>query len=271
MAELRKCEFFLLRYVPDAVRQQFVEFGVVLTEPTNGPGSGFAAVRFSPDWRQIARLDPNADLEYLDALKQEIQEQINSAEDARNLLGRFGNSFSHVVQLTPLQVCETADPQQEIEQLARYYLQPITATARKQAGARQGIVRRMRSAFEDAGVWQYMEKAIAVEQYTHEGDPLKIDCGYKPNGVVKLFHAVPLTTDTDLAKVLAFSLPRIEAGILRVRDARTELTAVVEDKLDLTDAAIAFALGTLRESRISVASVSQLPDIAENVRLDLKL
>ena len=54
----------------------------------------------------------------------------------------------------------------------------------------------MREAFEQAGVWKHkqMRKRIAVAEYTHPGDPLKIDCGYRPNGEVKLFHAVSLAS-----------------------------------------------------------------------------
>ena len=39
MADLKQCEFFLLRYVPDAVKDEFVNIGVVLVEPgANGAG-----------------------------------------------------------------------------------------------------------------------------------------------------------------------------------------------------------------------------------------
>ena len=46
MAELKQCEFFLLRYVPDAVKDEFVNIGVVLMEPGE-ERSGFARARAS--------------------------------------------------------------------------------------------------------------------------------------------------------------------------------------------------------------------------------
>ena len=99
----------------------------------------------------------------------------------------------------------------------------------------------MRTEFEKARVWALMRKRIAASIYTQPGDPMKIDCGYRPNngapgepvrggvnGVVKMFHAVSLDGDVEAAKVLAYSAPRLRDGVLRVEQARLELTAVVE-------------------------------------------
>ena len=86
----------------------------------------------------------------------------------------------------------------------------------------------MRTEFERAGVWALMRKKIAASIYTQPGDPMKIDCGYRPNGVIKMFHAVSLDADVEAAKVLAFTAPRLHEGVQRVEGARLELTAVVE-------------------------------------------
>jgi hypothetical protein len=77
MTERRQCEFFLLRYVPDAVKDEFVNLGVVLLEsaaPTGAKsesvetsaggrsGLAFADVRFTRDWRRVRCLDPDVDV-----------------------------------------------------------------------------------------------------------------------------------------------------------------------------------------------------------------
>jgi len=41
---------------------------------------------------------------------------------------------------------------------------------------------------------------------------MKIDCGYRPNGVIKMFHAVSLDGDLEAAKVLAYTAPRCAMG-----------------------------------------------------------
>ncbi len=49
MGDMKQCDFFLLRYVPDAVKEEFVNFGVVLLERD----PQFAEVRLYP--RLVAR------------------------------------------------------------------------------------------------------------------------------------------------------------------------------------------------------------------------
>ena len=57
-----------------------------------------------------------------------------------------------------------------------------------------------------------MRKQIAAADYTKPGDPLRIDCGYRPNGEVRMFQAVSLETDAVDAKLLAFSAEGLTMG-----------------------------------------------------------
>jgi hypothetical protein len=139
-----------------------------------------------------------------------------------------------------------------------------------QAG-RRAIYQGMRNAFESAGVWQFMRKEIAVAQYTRQGDPLKIDCGYRPNGTVHLFHALSLATDVNSAKVLAFSYSDMRDGFMNAEHALSDMMVITEDELDESDEGILFALSTLRENEINVARLAAMPQIAEQARIELKL
>ncbi len=263
--ELKQCEFMLIRYVPDAIKDEFVNIGVLLL---NGDA---ADLRFTRDWRRVRCLDPAADIEMLEALEADLHRQLTQgALDRATLLTKLQNYLSNGLQLTAPKGCLTQDPAQELQSLAQMYLERRRAGARETSG-RQAILGQMKSAFEQAGVWALMKKKIAASQYTHKGDPLKIDCGYRPNGVIKMFHAVSLETDVDAAKVLAFSYPGIREGIARVEKAKSELTAVIEPDLDRSDEAILFALATLERSAIAVATTSELPGIAEHARLELHI
>jgi len=217
-------------------------------------------------------LDPEADVEMLEALEQDLRARLAEAAGRERILHVLKDSFSGSLQLSPGKACLAESPEEELGKLAAMYLEPRSreAEAREPAG-RQLIVSRMRDAFEHAGVWNLpqMRKRIAVAQYTRPGDPLKIDCGYRPNGVVKLFHAVSLASDVDSAKVLAFTYPQIAEGIARLENAKTELTAIVEDELDPKDEPIAFALETLKQGRITVAPLAELQRIAEDARSEL--
>jgi hypothetical protein len=267
MAAKRQCEFYLLRYVPDAVKDEFVNIGVVMVEAD----AGFADIRLTRDWRRVRCLDPGVDVEMLEAMEHEIRARLADVQDRVLLMSTLEESLSNMVQLSAAKGCLTDDPRKEIEELASLYLETKRVGEKREATGRQRLLGGMRGAFEQAGVWVHMRQGIAVSQYTHKGDPLKIDCGYRPNGVVKLFQAVSLKTDVNAAKVLAFSYPRIAEGIQRDEGAATELVAVLEDKLDRSDEGIQFALAIMEQSRIRLAAVSDMPEIAELARSELRL
>jgi len=272
MPARRQCEFFLLRYVPDAVKDEFVNFGVLLVESNGEAGQAGMEARFTRDWSRVRCLDPNADLEMLESLASELERGLRQPGDGSEILSQLQQSLSGNVQLSPAKACLTESPREEIEKLARLYLESRRGGARvRSTRGRQVIFQRMRDAFQREGVWSAMHRQIPVAKYTRPGDPLKIDCGYQPDGVLKLFHALSLTADVDSAKVLAFSFPQIAAGIRRVENADARLTAVVEDGLSPSDQAIAFAFEVLAGQKIAVAPVVEMPRLAETVRQELGL
>src|SRR5271165_3957733 len=278
MAAVKQCEFFLLRYVPDVVKGEFVNVGVVLLE--NGDG-GFTDVRFTRDWRRVRCLDPEVDIELLESYEAELRRLLQSrlpevinyrGPTSRRewLLAQMEQSFSGALELAPMNPVLTESPPAELGKLAQAYLESAARGRRVQAG-RRVIFNVMRDAFEQAGVWEMMLKNIEVARYTRKGDPLKIDCGYRANGVIHLFHALSLATDVDSAKVLAFSYSDLREGLNAAEHAMSDMTAITEDGLELQDEGIAFALATLQNSEIAVARVSQMPQIAERARVELRL
>ena len=266
MADLKQLEFMLIRYVPDAVKDEFVNIGVLLL---NGDS---ADLRFTRDWRRVRCLDPAADIEMLEALEADLRQQLTSGVlDRSTLLEKLRDYLSNGLQITAAKGCLAEDPAQELQTLAQMYLEQRVGRGSPAREGRALILRQMKDTFEQAGVWALMKKKIAAAQYTHKGDPLKIDCGYRPNGVIKMFHAVALASDVDAAKVLAFTYPGIRDGIARVENAKSELTAIVEPDLDTSDEAILFALATLERNAITVAATSDLAGIAERARLELRI
>src|SRR5438309_2504276 len=198
MADLKKCEFFLLRYVPDAVKDEFVNIGVLMLDAEGQTGEAsqpFAQVRFTDDWSRVRCIDPAADIEVLEGFGEVVRAELARGHEGREwLLKKLNDSFSNLIRITPAKACLTESPLQEVEVLSKLYLQspPRKAERERIAGARTRIVSQMREAFEAVGAWRLMWKKIPASDYTHPGDPLKIDCGYKPNGTVKMFHALAL-------------------------------------------------------------------------------
>ena len=76
MTDRQRCEFSLIRYVPDPVKNEFVNIGVLLRSE-----DARAAVRFTRDWSRVRCVDPDADTTMLEALEAEIGRRL--ALDAR--------------------------------------------------------------------------------------------------------------------------------------------------------------------------------------------
>lgn len=279
MADFKHCDFLLLRYVPDVVKNEPINIGVVLLEENE---NGFTGVRFTSDWRRVRCADPDVDIELLESYEAEIQRLLDSRVPAiinyrgpmsrRDwLLAEMQQSLSGALELAPIEAILAESPQAELGKLAHIYLESAARAPRAVTG-RRAIVNAMRTAFENAGVWDFMWKDIAVAKYTGPGDPLKIDCGYRPNDVIHLFHGLSFATGLDPAKALAFTYNNLRHQLPAAEAAeKCTLTAIMEDDLDVTDQGFVFALAMLQQHDIDIAEVRDLPQIAERARLDLKL
>lgn len=269
MGGKRQLEFFLLRYVPDAVKDEFVNIGVVMVE-AGVNGGGFAEVRFTKDWRRVQCLDPQADVEMLAALEREIRGELATMRDREVLLRRLEDSFSNTIQLSSAKGCVADDPVKEIEAMASIYLEAAKTGGKREVSGRQRILGKMRDAFERAGVLGLLTP-VPVAPYTKPGDPFQFDFGYRVGGEIKLFHAVSLKSGVDAAVLLAARYPRIVPVMSRMTESATLLTAIIDDDdLDRGRDEVRFALGMMEEERIRIAVVTEMPDIAEVARRELR-
>ncbi len=270
MAERVRCEFALVRYVPDPVKGEFANIGVVL----RAAGEAAATVRFTRDWRRVRCLDPAADTEMLESLEAEIAEQIAvgvpTAE--KSVLDVLQGSLSNSVQITPMRGSLAESLPAEMEQLLRVYVEPIRlGSGTRRLSGRVAIAGQMRDAFTRAGVWDLMRKRVAASEYTGVGDPLKLDCGYR-NGLVRLFHAVSLEHDAELAKGLAYSMAGLQEGVVKAEGTGLELTAIVEPVSKVSDMEMyRFGARAMESAGLRVLTVADLGRVAETARRELRV
>ena len=272
------CEFLLVRYVPDPVKNEFVNIGVMLREAARPEAP---LLRFTKDWARVRCIDPDADVDMLEAMETEMRRRLTDpVADAPPLMKTIEDSFSHQLQITEPKACLAENLSAEMDQLMHLYVEPRRLKARLSLSGRASIVRSMRMHFEHARVWDLMRRRIDASAYTRPGDPLKIDCGYRPNGVVRMFHAVSLSGDAELSKVLAFSAPLLRDGVARIEKAELELTAIVEPlrngdgdvQGDADDVAqYRFGVETMEASQIRVLTVHDLERVAETARRELRV
>ena len=271
----RACEFHLLRYVPDAVRNEYVHIGVILREQ----GSLEAPrLEFTRDWRRVRCLDPDADTALLEGMETELRRRFEAEPDG-SLLQLLRESLSLRVQMTEAKAYLAESLPAGMEELMRLYVEPPPRERVTRLSGRAGIQARMRIEFERAGVWDLLRKRIAASEYTRPGDPLRIDAGYRPNGVIRMFHAVSLEQGVEMAKVLAFSAPGLRAGVERVEKATLELTAVIEPAAKLGASTeeperlemYRFGVETMEEHQIRVLTTLDLGRVAETARRELRV
>jgi hypothetical protein len=276
------CEFFLIRYVPDAVKGEYTNIGVLLREAGREES---ARVRFTRDWSRVRCMDADADIGLFEALEGEIDTRLRlGAANNKPMIAVIEDTFSNSIQMTEAHACLAENMVTELELLMRLYVEPLRVKQERKRTGRVVIAGAMRTHFERAGVWALMRKRIAASLYTLPGDPMKIDCGYRPNGVVKMFHAVSLDGDVEAAKVLAYTAPRLREGVVRVEGARLELTAVVEplrsisdedeEKHEFEDESVEryrFGVETMESQEIRVVTMNDLARAAQTARIDLRL
>lgn len=269
MSDRRQVEFFLLRYVPHAVRQEFVNIGVLMVEG-GANGAVLADVRFAKDWRRVRGLDPQVDLEVIEALLRDLRREVGEVRDRATLLRKLEDQFSNVIQLSgPMHVLAT-NAAEEMETLASMFVDESKVGATRILTGRARILGTMRDAFEQAGVAKFV-LPVPVEPYTKAGDPFQFDFGYRVGNEMKLFQAVSLKANVDAAVMLAARYPKIAPVMEKMIGATAGLTAVIDDGLDRSAEAVQFALSMMEEERIRIAVAAEMPGIAEVARRELRV
>ena len=279
------CEFFLLRYVPDAVKNEFVNIGVLLREAGHAETT---RVKLTRDWSRVRCMDPDADTALLESMEAELAVRIRDGGYAsKPAMQLLEESLSTSVQMSEVRGALAESVAAEMEQLMRLYVEPLREKKQRRVSGRAAIVNTMRGEFERAGVWDLMRKRISASEYTRPGDPLRLDCGYRfvpqseaaAGGTVRIFQGVPLDGDLEAAKVLSYSAARLRAGVARVEHAELDLLAVIEPLRSIAgedatgEAADRYRFGveTMEEAAIRVVTLADLSRVAETAKRELRV
>jgi hypothetical protein len=256
--------------MPDPVKEEFVNVGLALYT-VDEAGPRFSDVQFTATWARVRCLDPDVEVEAITGVERQLREALWTPSN--NVVATLRESLGGVLQLTEARPLLTDAPEAELKLLCQAYLERHRPSSRDISG-RQAILHTMQREFERQGVWQFLRTGIPVAPYTEEGDPLKIDFAYTPSttapSLVRMFQAVSLERDINAAKVLAFSCPRIGAGLREKENSGLQLTAVIEAELPPTRE-IEFGKRVMRESGVLIRTVADIPAIAERAREELKL
>lgn len=266
--KLKACSLYLVQYVPDLVRGEYLNIGLFLFSPQEN----YLGCLFTDDFRRIKRFHPQADLDFLRDLQQDFEQQIDEhSDELGSYLQWMQLSFSNVVQVSPARACLLQDPAAEIQNLFNRYVGarlegplPIDTRVRIKQQLRLSLVR--------AGVWDRLERSIPAARWTQPGDPFTFDFGYrpleiagKPNGHIKLIHSLSLRRDIELAKVLVYTMEHVR------RSEPAELTAVVEGIAGKDEETVLLSQNILEEGGIAIQPVALADEYARSIRRELAI
>lgn len=265
---MKACAYYVVRYAPFAEREECLNLGLLL----HCPEEHFLDCLFTRDLRRIKGFHRQADLELLRELQGYFEQQIQQHEDnLQGFLDGMQQSLSHAIQLAPARPVLAAEPAAQLPQLFERLVGGRQA-ALPPADTRMRIKQRFVAALRRANVFDdpRFEKHVPAEPLTHTGDPFHFDFGYRPpmvtgrpNGHLKLVHALSLRRDYELASVLALTL-----GYVRARQP-AELTAVVEGLPVRGDKTAAHSYRLLSDAAIALRPLAEADAFAASMRMEL--
>jgi hypothetical protein len=268
--KLHPCAYHVVRYQPNLIRDEWVNIGVLLFIPADGPGEGPAAGRVRQRWLEepadlvrLRRLHPAADEELLLRLPAEFDRQFAGRElEAAAILEKFDETLSNAVQLAPRKGLLSREPDTELDRLFREQVEPLREPRRGAVEIRTRSDVRARAAdfFQNEKILRLMQRGVRVAEITKNGDPMRIDFSYRRNGTRGFVHSVALGRDPAQAKLLAYT-----AGAIREHITRSEFLAVTEREPARGNPRDQFVSGILAESDIRVVPLGELRKWAHDV------
>jgi hypothetical protein len=264
-------QYRVLRYMPDLVRDEWINIGILIEQPDERGGDktsrrrAIRVVEEQSEMARVKRLHPNADEGLLRALPGEFDARLRGTPgEAAAHIEKLDQTLSNVLQFSPQRALLADDFDAELDRLYRVLVAP---PARSRVGiaesTRAWIKERINDVFRRRRVPK-LERNIRVEQFTEPGDPLKLDYGYQ-NGVRGYLHAVALGRDPAQPKILAYTARRV-----RARVPGCEFTAITESEPATDNAMQQFVARLFADEKITMISLPRIEKFAEDLRLRLQ-
>ena len=263
------CRYRILRYVPNLIRDEWVNVGVLLEEVA---AEGAAAIRPRRELRlieedaeiaRVRRLHPSVDENLLRSLPGEFEARLQAPpEQVSVYLEKLDQTLSNTLQFGPHKGVLADDFDTEMERLFREQVSPPrSARGGIMENTAQWIRKRIEDVFRRRQILARLQKRIRIDEFTHPGDPTLIDYGYRFNGTRGYMQIVPLKSDTSRAKVFAYT-----AESIRRRAGNSEFVALTERDSITGDLRDEFVRRLFDDQRIAIVTPGQLDRFAETLR-----
>ena len=268
------CRYRILRYMPNLIRDEWINIGVLLEEVQAVGVSSSAEVRLAlrfieedADIARVRRLHPGVDEDLLRGLPSEFQQQLRlSARELAAYLEKLDKTLSNAIQFSPQKGVLTDDFDAELDRLYRDQVAPVAAgRSTIVQNTRLWIRSRLNDVFRRHRLLGKLQRSIPVAEFTQPGDPMRLDYGYRYNGTRGYLHAVALGRDPSQAKVLAYT-----AECIRAQDRGAEFTAMTETEPESSNPRHQFVARLFADQHIAILPLQRAEGFAEQLRIRIQ-
>ena len=252
--------YHILRYVPDLIRDEWVNIGVLVFNPETGERR-LRLIEDQDEYNRVRRLHPWADEALLRALRDNLENRLESGIHSgaeipwQNVLDKWQETLSNALQIAPQKGVLADDLDTELDRL---YVDHVAVPRRSiragLPGGRAAIRSYCAQVFRQARIWDRIKKSVRVAEFTFPGDPSRVDYSYQRNGTRGFVHTLSVTRAPQDAKSLSYNVKHI-AEKARYH---TEFTAVTDVALSPDNDRHRFVRDTLREVGVELVPMEGL-------------
>jgi hypothetical protein len=246
--------YHVLRYVPNPVRDEWVNIGVLVFNPQTGERR-LRLIEDQDEYNRVRRLHPWADEAVLRTLRDHLESRLDfgaangGGPESRwqKVLEKWDATLSSVLQITQQKGVLAGDLDAELERLYADHVALPRRTARAGLPGGRGNIRSWcNQVFRQAHIWDRMQKYVRIAEFTFPGDPARMDYSYRRNGTRGFLQTLSVSRSPQDAKTLAYNVQRISAKAAY----KTEFAAVTDIALSADNDRHRFVRETLRDAGI---------------------
>lgn len=216
--------FHILRYTSDLIRDEWVNIGVLLFDPLTG-NMRLRLVEGQDEFSRIRRLHPRADEDAIRQLRDHLEDRFATflrnergeqgyparpGEALQELIMKWDATLSNGVQLAHQKGVYANDLDVELDRLySEHVALPRRETRIGAPGSRAMVRDYCSQVWRQAQLWNRIERAVRVSDFTFPGDPMRLDYGYRKNGTRGFVHTLSVSRAPADCKLLAYTADRI--------------------------------------------------------------
>jgi hypothetical protein len=263
--------YHILRYVPNLVRDEWVNIGVLVFNPRTGERR-LRLIEDQVEYNRVRRLHPSVDEAVLRALRDDLEDRLDPETDdgpaipLQKILRKCDETLSTTLQIAPQKGVLADDLDAELERLySDHVAVPRVYSRVGQPGNRATIRAYCAQVFKQARIWDRLQKSVRLAEFTFSGDPARLDYSYQRNGTRGFVHALSVSRAPQDAKFLAYNAQHIAAKARY----HTEFAAVTDVQLSRENDRHRFVLDTLREAGVEAIPMEGLATWVPKLRASL--